>query len=381
VALSADSSKIRLMRTLVTGGAGFIGTHLVKRLLDLDEQVVVLDSFESQVHGDGGWPLSNDVELIVGDVGDASASDRALAGVDRIVHLAAVVGVGQSMYEIERYTRMNTMATATFLERMVAATERPRRLVVASSMSIYGEGEYECRDHGRVAPGPRPDSQLSERQWECRCPICGHELVPIGTAETKPLIPTSVYAIGKRDHEELSLVVGAAYGIATTALRFFNVYGPGQALSNPYTGVAAIFASRLINRRSPVIFEDGRQSRDFIHVDDIVEGIVLALDSDDADGRAINLGTGRRVTIEEVAGALSAGLGLEIEPEYPEQYRAGDIRHCYADATLAQDVLGFHAGTTLEEGMADLVQWLADQHADDHVDDATRELERRGLAR
>ena len=278
------------MRTLVTGGAGFIGTHLVERLLEEADEVVVLDSLENQVHETGEWTLGVDAELIVGNVGSRSASDRAVVGVDRVAHMAAVVGVGQSMYEIERCTRMNTLATASFLEAVVAMPERLQRLVVASSMSIYGEGEYECPEHGRIAPGPRPEHQLSARDWECECTICGNKVAPIGTAESKPLIPTSVYAVGKRDHEELCLVVGAAYDISTTALRFFNVYGPGQALSNPYTGVAAIFASRLLNGRPPVIFEDGNQSRDFIHVDDIVDGIVSALESDDTSGRALNLG-------------------------------------------------------------------------------------------
>ena len=239
------------MRTLVTGGAGFIGSHVVRRLLDLGDDVVVLDSIEEQVHASVRPDFPDDVELVVGDVGDPDAADKALARIDRVVHLAAVVGVGQSMYEIDRYTRKNTMATATFLERLVAGP-RPGRLVVASSMSIYGEGEYECNLHGRVAPGPRPEAQLAARTWECTCPHCGDELRPVPTSEAKPLIPTSVYAVTKRDHEELSLVVGAAHGISTVALRFFNVYGPGQALSNPYTGVAAIFASRLLNggRRS-----------------------------------------------------------------------------------------------------------------------------------
>jgi dTDP-L-rhamnose 4-epimerase len=369
------------MRTLVTGGAGFIGTHLVQRLLEEGDEVVVLDSLENQVHEAGEWTLGVDAELIVGNVGSRSASDRALVGVDRVAHLAAVVGVGQSMYEIERYTRMNTLATASFLEAVVGMPERLQRLVVASSMSIYGEGEYECLEHGRIAPGPRPEHQLSARDWECTCTICGNKVVPIGTAESKPLIPTSVYAVGKRDHEELCLVVGAAYDISATALRFFNVYGPGQALSNPYTGVAAIFASRLLNGRPPVIFEDGNQSRDFIHVDDIVEGIVSALESDDTSGRALNLGTGRRATIADVASALSAGLGVAVEPEYTSQYRAGDIRHCFADPSLAHALLGFEAKVSLEDGMADLVQWLAGQEAVDRVDDATRELSRRGLTR
>jgi len=237
------------MKTLVTGGAGFIGSHLVRALLEQGDEVVVLDSLEPQVHGDTPPDLPPAVDLIVGDVGDAAAADRALRGADRVVHLAAAVGVGQSMYEIARYTERNTMATARFLERVVAQRPMPLKLVVASSMSIYGEGEYTCPEHGRAAPGPRPEEQLLARSWELSCEICGRELQPIGTSEEKALIPTSIYAITKRDHEELCLVTGAAYGIPAVALRFFNVYGPGQALSNPYTGVAAIFASRLLNRR------------------------------------------------------------------------------------------------------------------------------------
>jgi dTDP-L-rhamnose 4-epimerase len=286
------------------------------------------------------------------------------------------------MYEIDHYVRRNTMSTATFLECLVNLSERPSRLVVASSMSIYGEGEYECAQHGRVAPGPRPEHQLLARDWECNCPVCEEQLVPVGTRETKPLIPTSVYAITKRDHEELCLVVGQAYGIPTTALRFFNAYGPGQALSNPYTGVAAIFATSLLNGRPPLIFEDGRQSRDFIHVSDIVNGIMLALDSEAADGRTINLGTGRPVTVERVAAALSAGLGMHVDLEPTGRYRAGDIRHCYADAQLAEELLAFRPAIELESGMQDLVAWLTAQtDVSDDVERAARELEVRGLAR
>jgi dTDP-L-rhamnose 4-epimerase len=369
------------MRTLVTGGAGFIGTHLVRELVARGDQVVVLDSLEEQVHGGCEPDLPASVELIVGDVGDSTAADRALAGVDRVVHLAAAVGVGQSMYEIARYTERNTMQTALFLERLVAQRPLPARLVVASSMSIYGEGEYQCAEHGRVAPPPRPEEQLLAREWELRCPTCGGELAPVGTREVKSLIPTSIYAITKRDHEELSLVTGAAYGIPAVALRFFNVYGPGQALSNPYTGVAAIFASRLMNGHPPIIFEDGEQSRDFIHVSDIVRAILLALESDRAAGHAINLGTGRPSTVLQIAQALSAGLEADIEPIRNGQYRAGDIRHCVADPQRARELLGFEASVTLEAGMRALLEWLGDQEAVDRVEDATRELAARGLAR
>jgi dTDP-L-rhamnose 4-epimerase len=303
------------MRTLVTGGAGFIGTHLVRALVERGDEVVVLDSLEEQVHGGAQPDLPAGVELIVGDVGDREAATRALAGAEQVVHLAAAVGVGQSMYEIARYTELNTMATARFLEYVVAQRPMPVRMVVASSMSIYGEGEYTCEEHGRVA------------------------------------------------------------------LRFFNVYGPGQALSNPYTGVAAIFASRLLNGRPPVIFEDGEQSRDFTHVSDIVRAIMLALASEAAVGHAVNLGTGRPTTVRQVADVISAGMGLDIEPVLNQQYRAGDIRHCFADPARARELLGFEAKTSFEDGMAELVQWLQGQEAEDKVDDATQELAARGLAR
>lgn len=369
------------MKTLVTGGAGFIGSHLVRALDARGEEVVVLDSLEPQVHRGSTPDLPAGVELIVGNVGDEALADRALADVDRVVHLAAAVGVGQSMYEMARYVDLNTMATARFLERVVAKRPLLERLVVASSMSIYGEGEYRCPNHDRVAPRPRAEEQLLARQWELTCPDCGEVLEPIGTSEAKPLIPTSVYAITKRDHEELCLVAGGAYGIPAVALRYFNVYGPGQALSNPYTGVAAIFASRLLNGRPPVIFEDGRQSRDFIHVSDIVRGILLALESDDAVGEAINLGTGRPTSVARVAEVIADGLQLDIEPVLNGQYRAGDIRHCVADSTRARALLGFEPLTSFEDGMGALVEWLAGQEAVDQVDDATAELLSRGLAR
>jgi dTDP-L-rhamnose 4-epimerase len=368
------------MKTLVTGGAGFIGTHLVRRLIDDGDEVVILDSLEEQVHGGQVPAVPEGVTLHIGDVGDAEIADRALEGVDRVVHLAAAVGVGQSMYEIARYTRRNTMATAVFLERLIAREPRPTRLVVASSMSIYGEGEYVCPEHGRRAPSPRPESQLSRRDWEVHCPDCGTTLEPVGTSEDKPLIPTSIYAINKRDHEEMSLVTGGTYGIPTVALRFFNVYGPGQALSNPYTGVAAIFASRLLNRNPPAIFEDGEQSRDFIHVSDVVDGIVCALTSERAVGSAVNIGTGRRCTINDVARILAEGLEVDVEPRRLQQYRAGDIRHCFPDVSRAQELLGFRAATTLEEGMNHLLEWLLEQEAEDRVDQATSELTARGLA-
>lgn len=369
------------MKVLVTGGAGFVGSHLVPRLVERGDEVVVLDSLEVQVHEGRQPSFPSGVTFVHGSVGDRDRAEEALDGVEAVVHLAAAVGVGQSMYEIARYIQVNTLATGVFLETLVAMKRRPARLVVASSMSIYGEGEYECEEHGIVAPRPRPEAQLLTDQWECLCPLCGRALRPLATRETKPLYPTSVYAVTKRDHEELCHVVGSAYGIPTVALRFFNIYGAGQALSNPYTGVAAIFSSRLLNGHAPLIFEDGRQSRDFIHVSDIVRAIMSALESESAVGESLNVGTGTAVSVDRVAALLASELGVSIDPERPGTYRAGDIRHCFADPTRAQELLDFKARVPLEQGIPELAAWVKSQTAHDRVDAATAELTLRGLAR
>jgi dTDP-L-rhamnose 4-epimerase len=372
------------MHVLVTGGAGFIGSHLADRLLAEGHTVRALDSLEPQVHGDTPRPdyLDPEVELVVGDVRDRDAVGRALDGVDTVVHLAAAVGVGQSMYEIERYTSINAIGAAVVLEEVVDRRDAIGKLLVASSMSIYGEGQYRNPRTGEsgIAPGIRPESQLAARQWDVMDDD-GTPLEPEPTAETKPLRPTSIYAINKRDHEEMFLAVGAAYGIPAVALRFFNVYGERQALSNPYTGVAAIFSSRILNDRPPLIFEDGRQTRDFIDVRDITRGCVLALTKDGADGCTLNLGTGVPTSVREIAEVIARGLGKEIEPEVVEQYRAGDIRHCYADTRLAEELLGFSAEIPFEQGMQDLLAWLEGQEASDAVDVARDALVARGLAR
>ena len=369
------------MRVLVTGGAGFIGSHLADRLLAAGHEVRAYDSLDPQVHP-GGPPTYLDpaVELIVGDVRDAEALDRALDGADAVVHLAAAVGVGQSMYEIRRYVEVNAVGCAVLLERLVERRDRIRRLVVASSMSIYGEGQYRDPTTGEsgLAPGLRPEAQLAARRWELERD--GAVLEPEPTREDKPLGPTSVYAVTKRDHEELCLSVGDAYGVPTAALRLFNVYGPRQALGNPYTGVAAIFGSRLLNGHAPIAFEDGRQTRDFVHVKDVARAFQLALESD-AAGVVANVCTGRASSVVEIARGLARGLGTDVEPEVAGTYRAGDIRHCIGDPGRARTALGFEAEVGLGDGLAALAGWMAEQDAVDRVDDAMEELRRRGLER
>jgi dTDP-L-rhamnose 4-epimerase len=303
---------------------------------------------------------------IAGDIRDPEAVRGALQGVDAVVHLAARVGVGQSMYEMAEYTSANSLGTAVLLE---ALAERPvRKLVVASSMSIYGEGLYRGGD-----PGERTRQQLERREWD----FPGFE--PMPTPETKPPALSSIYALTKYDQERACLVAGAAYGIPTVALRLFNVYGPGQALSNPYTGVLAIFAARLLNGRAPRVFEDGGQRRDFVSVRDVARAFALALERDGADGLAVNVGSGESITVNALAELLARTLGTEIAPEVTGEFRVGDIRHCFADVSLARETLGFEPQVSLADGIAELAEWLAGQTAVDRVDEATAELARRGL--
>jgi dTDP-L-rhamnose 4-epimerase len=369
------------MKVLVTGGAGFIGSHLVDRLLAAGADVRILDSLDPQVHDGRPAYLNGDAELVVGDVREHEAVSRALEGVDRVVHLAAAVGVGQSMYEIERYTSVNAIGAAVLLEQLLEVRDRIEKVVVASSMSIYGEGLYRCPAEDReVTPPPRSEAQLARHEWELRCPSCDAELEPLPTPETKPLQPTSVYAVGKRDHEELTLAVGRAYGIPATALRFFNVYGTRQALSNPYTGVAAIFSARLLNGRPPLVFEDGRQSRDFVHVADVAAAVQAALEPGTADDEAVNVTTGRSVSVAEVAATLAEVLDVDVEPEIRNEFRAGDIRHCFGDPAKARRLLGWAPRTAFADGMRELAGWLVGQTAVDRVDEATEALARRGLA-
>jgi len=370
-------------RVLVTGGAGFIGSYLVDSLVKKGYAVRAFDSLEPQVHGAGGKApefLNPSAELIVGDVRDRLALKEALDGIDVVFHCAAAVGVGQSMYEIHRYVEANTLGGATLLDILANERHGVSKLVVASSMSIYGEGKYECEECGVGYPRLRSEEQLRERKWEMLCPGCGGAMRPLPTDEEKPLYPTSIYAVTKRDHEEMFLCFGRAYSVPTVALRFFNVYGPRQALSNPYTGVAAIFSSRLLNGQPPVIYEDGLQSRDFVHVKDIVRASLLAMESEKADYQVFNVGTGRPLSILEVARVLIGHLAEgRMEPEIVGQYRKGDIRHCFADIGKIGETLGFVPQVTFEEGVADLISWVRDQHAADTFSLVDQELKDKDL--
>ncbi len=368
-------------RVLITGGAGFVGSHLADELLRCGYRVRALDNLSEQVHGTGTERpdyLDDEVELVRGDVRDPQAVRRALQGVDAVYHFAAAVGVGQSMYEIQRYTEVNNVGTAVLLEALAATPVS--RLVVASSMSVYGEGLYRNGAGNVVAPPERSLAELARGEWELRRD--GEVLTPLPTPESKQTSPSSVYALSKLDQEKLCLIVGQAYAIPTVALRFFNIFGTRQALSNPYTGVLAIFAARYLNRRAPLVFEDGLQRRDFVSVLDVARACRLALETPGAEGQVFNIGSGQSYTVAEVASQMARALGMDdLAPEVTGKYRAGDIRHCFADIGRAGEVLGYRPQVTLEQGLEELVGWMVGQQAFDGVDDAHAELARRGLQR
>lgn len=369
-----------MQRVLITGGAGFIGSHLADHLLEHGYEVRALDVLDEQVHGqEGRRPeyLDPRVELVVGDVTDRAAVRYSLDGIDAVVHLAARVGVGQSMYEPADYSRVNTFGTAVLLD---ALEEHPvERLAVASSMSVYGEGLYLNPEGEPNGAASRSRDQLRRRQWE-PADEQGRPLTPVPTPERKPPELSSLYALTKYDQERMCLMFGEAYGIPSVALRLFNVYGPRQALSNPYTGVLAIFASRLLNGRPPLIFEDGMQKRDFVHVSDVARAFRLALETPDAGGEVLNVGSGTARTIQSVAQRMARVMGESVEPEITGDYRVGDIRHCFANPGRAEEVLGFEATMDFDEGLARLASWLEGRGARDRVKQARDELVERGLA-
>jgi dTDP-L-rhamnose 4-epimerase len=364
---------------LVTGGAGFIGRAVARELLGRGNGVRVLDNLIEQVHGDRERPedCPDDAELIVGDIRNRDVVARSLKGVDSVVHLAAEVGVGQSMYAVERYTSVNETGSAVLFEALI---DHPvRRVVTASSMSIYGEGLYQDVDGNLIEDAERKPCTPAAQSWD---PIDrgGRPLRPIATPEWKQPSLASIYALGKYVQERQTLIMTQAYGMEGVCLRLFNVYGPGQALSNPYTGVLAIFSSRLSNGQRPLVFEDGEQRRDFVHVGDVARAFADALEHPRAPGEVFNIGSGVERSINDVARSIARSLGRnDVEPEITGKARVGDIRHCFCDGSKAAAVLGFRATMPFDQGLAELADWVAGQTASDRVDEARAELEAKGL--
>jgi dTDP-L-rhamnose 4-epimerase len=366
-------------RILITGGAGFIERAVAREVLERGHQVRVIDSMIEQVHGDKERPddLPEDVELIRADVRNGDAVAKVIQGIDSVIHLAAEVGVGQSMYAVERYTSVNDVGTAVLFEKLIDAPVR--RVVTASSMSIYGEGLYRDADGNLVENAERKTVRDGQKVWD-PTDEQGRPLVPVATPEWKRPNLASIYALNKFVQERTTHIMGEPYGMESVCLRLFNVYGPGQALSNPYTGVLAIFASRLLNGQQPMIFEDGQQRRDFVYVGDVARAFADALELPQAAGQTFNIGSGNDRSVTEVAEELARAMGKnDIAPQIVGKARIGDIRHCFCDTSLAAEKLGFRATQDFGEGLAELAEWVAEQTADDRVEQARAELEARGL--
>jgi len=372
-----------IRHVLVTGGAGYIGSHLVDALVARDYRVTVLDNLEPQVHRSGTWPsyANAKAQYVRGDVRDRAAFEPLVLAADAVVHFGAAVSVGQSMYQVDRYVDVNTRGTALLLDILVNSKHHVEKVLVASSIGVYGEGAYRCTTHGAVAPTIRPAEQLSARDWEQRCPVCHEHVVSEPTPEDKALYRDNIYSMTKYHQEEMVLLIGKTYSIPSVAPRFFNVYGPRQSLSNPYAGVAAIWLSRLLNGKPPVVFEDGGQLRDFVSIHDVVDCLLLMLETSGADYLPVNVGSGETVTILDIARKLNGILGTSIEPSITQQGRLFDIRHNTADISRAKSLLGFAPKVSLDQGFAELVEWAktTPDVATDFFDRALDELRQKGL--
>ena len=368
---------------LVTGGAGYIGSHLVDALVARDYRVTVLDNLEPQVHRSGTWPsyANPKAKYVKGDVRDRSVFEPLVLRSQAVVHFGAAVSVGQSMYQVDRYVDVNTRGTALLLDILVNAKHGVEKVIVASSIGVYGEGAYQCATHGAVAPAIRSEQQLAARDWEQRCPHCSAHVRSIPTPEDKALYRDNIYSMTKYHQEEMVLLIGKTYGIPSVAPRFFNVYGPRQSLSNPYAGVAAIWLSRLLNGKPPIVFEDGGQLRDFVSIHDVVDCLVLMLEKPGADYLPVNVGSGETITILDIAKLLARLLGSSIEPQITQTGRKFDIRHNTADISRARQTLGFTPRVSLEQGFSELIEWAktTPDVAVDFFDKALQELQEKGL--
>ncbi len=374
-------------KVLVTGGVGFVGSHTTDLLIKKGYEVTILDNLEPQVHGPERNPpeyLNKNAIFVYGNILDHDLLSRLVCGVDAIIHLAAMVGVGQSMYQVNRYVKANTEGTANLLDILINREHSVKKLVVASSMSIYGEGKYHCgKCSAYFFPQLRTEELLRKRQWDHSCPNCGNPLDPVPTDEEKPLFSTSIYAMTKRHQEEMVLLIGKTYGIASVAMRYFNIYGSRQALSNPYTGCAAIFTSRILNNKPAYVFEDGNQTRDFVHVKDIAGANVGAMEHSNANYQAINVGSGIPLSIRNLAETLSRLYDKpDLQPYISNEYRKGDIRHCFADISKAKDLLDYKPSVSLHDGLGELSSWAKTHKwgAVDSFSNCLKELKDRKLA-
>ena len=372
-------------RVLITGGAGFIGSHLVDKLIEeRDYEVTILDLLEEQVHGNIDNPpdyLNKEANFLKGSVTDYGKLEELIGENEIIFHLAAMVGVGQSMYQIKKYIDNNILGVANLLDILANKNHSVEKVVIASSNTVYGEGKSRCGNCGVFFPKLRSPQQLELKDWEIICPSCGQKSESILTDEIAPFNSSSIYALSKQVQEEMGIMIGKTYGINTTILRFFLVYGTRQALSNPYTGVCSIFSSRLLQGKPPIVFEDGKQSRDFVHVDDVCQALLLSIDKRAADGEIFNVGTGMPITIKEVAELITEKIKPSLKPRYNQQYRVGDIRHCVADISKIKNKLGYKPSIPFKKGIDEFIDWIRTQKdcTPKQSQKAMEELKEKGL--
>lgn len=372
---------------LITGGAGFIGSNLALKLIQLGYRVTVLDNLSKQIHGSDPentstlyQSIAGKVTFINGSVTSMNDWEKALVGQDAVIHLAAETGTGQSMYEVSRYVDVNIGGTSLMLDYLTNNTHAVKKIVIASSRAIYGEGKYWCSEHGTVYPNVREEKDMSNGYFHCKCPVCNKDVSLMATTEDSIIHPTSVYGITKQTQEQLVLTVGESIGIGSVALRYQNVYGPGQSLSNPYTGILSIFSTRIKNGNSISIFEDGAESRDFIYIDDVVNATILGLEKEAANGQVYNVGTGVSIDVMTVATSLCRKYGKQVDLNVSGNYRLGDIRHNYADISKIQKELGFRPEWDFESGIESFTNWVDSQAIQvDNYEASILEMKKKGL--
>jgi dTDP-L-rhamnose 4-epimerase len=373
------------MKILITGGAGFIGSHLADQLLkDQNNEVTIFDILEKQVHNDTSKPpsyLNEKANFILGSVTDYEKFKRLFIESDIIFHLAAMVGVSQSMYQIRKYTKHNILGIGNLMDLLVNTEHNVKKLIIASSNTIYGEGKYKCTDCGIVYPPLRSEKQLMKKNWDLHCSNCNAKIEPLFTDELTPFNPSSIYAFSKEAQERMAMMIGDTYGINTSVLRFFLVYGPRQSINNPYTDVCGIFASRAFSGKAPLVFEDGNQMRDFVHVSDICQGLTLAMKSERANDEIFNVGTGNPISINKVAEIICNKINPEIKPKITNTYRVGDIRHCIADISKIKSKLGYEPRMNFQDGIETFINWINHEDVDSpqKSKDVMKELEEKNL--
>ncbi len=375
------------MNVLITGGAGFIGSNIALKLIHKGYGVTVLDSLSEQIHGTNPEITSplyksvkDKVNFIKGDVKKRSDWEIALNDIDFVIHLAAETGTGQSMYEIKKYVDTNIGGTAILLDILTNSKHHVKRVVVAESRAIYGEGKYHCPKCGDVYPQERRDCDMSRGDFECKCPKCGGKVELVATTEDSVIHPSSVYGISKQVQGQLVHLICKSIGVESVSFRYQNVYGPGQSLTNPYTGILSIFSTRIKNGNGLNIFEDGKETRDFVYIDDVVDATILGLEVPEANGHVFNIGTGVATDVLTVAKTLCDKYKIQVPITISGNYRLGDIRHNYADITSACQILGFEPKWSFCDGIEQFTKWVDQQEIhEDNYDASIEEMQKKGL--